>query len=75
VYVVLMLRNLPSKKFSELTIISLVFLSGEAPKAGVILRKIKIRKAMISRAYIKYLITFNILKRISIIKRLYFFKK
>jgi hypothetical protein len=50
VYVVFIFRNLPSTKFSELTIISLVFLSGEAPKAGVTLRKIKIRKAMISRA-------------------------
>jgi hypothetical protein len=50
VYVVFTFRNLPSTKFSELTIISLVFLSGEAPKAGVTLRKIKIRKAMISSA-------------------------
>jgi hypothetical protein len=45
-----MLRNLPSKKFSELTIISLVFLSGEAPKTGETLRKIKIRRATIRRA-------------------------
>ena len=41
VYVVLILRNFPSKKLSELIITSLVFLSGEDPKAGLILRNNK----------------------------------
>ena len=55
------MKNLSVTKFFEFPIITLLFLSGDAPNTGEKLRKINIKKARINKIQIGYLIALGML--------------
>ena len=55
------MRNFPVTKFFEFSIITLLFLSGDAPNTGEKLRKINIEKVRINKIQIGYLTALGML--------------